>query len=379
MALKSYKAIRWVLPILATLALLFLAGCDYTSKQSALDPKGPLAQNQYDLFMLTVYITGILWVLVGGALIYTVIRFRARKTDDPNTLPHQSHGHAMIEVGLILVSTVVLVILAIPTFKGIKLIHEMPAKYEKDAVIVNVTGLQWWWRFEYPELGIETANELIIPAGRAVQLNLRSDDVIHSFWLPKLSGKMDLIPGQQNKLWILADEPGYFYGQCAEFCGDSHAYMLFRSIAMNAADYEAWVARQKAGALVPFNKEKPAKIDLTSLNNLEVINKGRDLFNTHCSRCHRVGEEGGVAAPNLSHIAGRSTIAAGWMENTPENLHRWILTPDAVKPGNNMWNGMPLGKLADGTADRSGMPGLRTANLTSEQVDAIVAYLQLLK
>lgn len=363
-------------------SLLLLGGCDYDSQQSALDPKGPLAENQFDLFMLTFWITLVLWVVVGGTLIYTVIRFRARKTDDPNQLPEQSHGHPLIEVGLILASTVILVILAIPTFHGIVLIHQVPEEYRKDAIEIDVTGLQWWWRFEYPQHGaIETANELVIPVGRAVKLNLRSDDVIHSFWIPKLAGKMDLMPGAQNKMWIMADEPGMYWGQCAEYCGDSHAYMLFRVIAKPEAEFAAWVEHARSAPALAVTDAKPSRENHSDLPaaTLAKIQAGRELFQQHCLRCHRIGEEGGVAAPNLTHLASRSTIAAGWMENTPENLHQWILAPNKIKPGNNMWLGMPMTRLPNGAPDRSGMVGLKDAGLTPSQVDALVSYLQLLK
>lgn len=370
------KLMRWTATALCVLSLaLALAGCSWDQNQSALDPKGPVAKNQYDLFMLTLYITMSLWVVVGGFLIYTVIKFRLKKTDDPNEIPEQSHGHPLIEVGLILASAIILVVLAIPTFKGIVFMKAPPPEHgADDAMVVNVYGLQWWWRFEYPELGIETANELVFPAGRAIKLNLRSEDVIHSFWLPKLAGKIDLIPGQENAMWVKSDEPGYFWGQCAEYCGDSHAYMLFRAIAHTEEDFNNWVSKQKAGPLLPANGEIP---EIAQHPNGVQIEAGRELFRKNCVSCHKIGDFGGETGPNLSHVGSRSTIAAGWLANTPENLHKWILEPHAVKPGNYMWKGVPLGLNPDGSL--SVMAGLDQADLTSADVDAIVAYLVELK
>ncbi len=341
---------------------VLLTGClgPWDQKQSALDPRGPLAQDQYNTFMVTLYVTGFLFVTVGGTLLYTVWRFRSRKTDDPNTIPKQSHGHPVIELGLVLASAAMLVVIAVPTIRGIVYMENMPKDLHDDAIVINVTGLQWWWEFEYPEEGIVTANEMYIPAGRAVHLNLRADDVIHSFWVPKLAGKKDLIPGQENEMWMKADEPGYFYGQCAEFCGDSHAYMLFRVIAVPEEEYRAWIEKYQEGPAIDI--ADPGAWEPDDAHE-ELIGKGIDAFRRHCVSCHRVGDQGGLTGPNLSHFGSRTTLAAGWLDNNPENLHRWLAEPERVKPGNLMYYGL------------QGMTGLKDIEISDEEIEAMVAFL----
>ena len=336
--------------------------------QSALDPKGPVAENQANIFYLTLYVTLFLFVTVGGALAFATWRFRLRKGDDPDYVPPQSHGHPLVEVGLVVASAALLVVIAVPTFGGIILKKKVPEKYLADAIEVNVTGYQWWWGFEYPEHGFHTANELVFPVGRAVKLNLRSNDVIHSFWLPKLAGKTDLVPGQTNFMWVKADEPGTFWGQCAEFCGDSHAYILFRE-----EEYAAWLQRQQQATVAGAGDYTPA----TAAAQADVqVMRGAALFKDNCARCHSVDSRIQTMGPNLSHFGARTTIAAGWLENDPENLAHWILHPDKVKPGNHMWTGFPDPVNPLGPPQ---MEGLKDANLTLEDAQALAAYLNTLQ
>jgi cytochrome c oxidase subunit II len=357
--------------VAATLVLLTLGGCSLNREghQSALDPKGPLAQNQYDLFMLTLAVTLFLFITVGGTLAYTVWRFRLRKGEDPNRIPPQSHGHPLIEVGLILASTALLVVIAIPTFTGIVLMKRLPAHLEADAIEINVYGYQWWWAFEYPEHGFYTANELVIPIGRAVKLNLHAQDVIHSFWLPKLSGKTDLIPGQVNEMWIKAWETGEYWGQCAEFCGDSHAYMLFRAHAVSSEDYTQWLETQQELTIADRRTLEP----VAGIQD-EAIGKGLELFRNNCLRCHSLIPQEQTMGPNLAHFATRSTLAAGWLDNTPENLFRWLKYPDRVKPGNYMYRGFlnPDGRTVL-------MEGLKDVELSDDDIHALIAYLYSLR
>lgn len=341
--------------------------------QSALDPKGPVAQNQADIFYITLWVTLFLFVTVGGVLGWATWRYRQRKDDDPDFIPPQSHGHPLIEVGLVAASTLLLVIIAIPTFGGILFKKQVPLHLRADAIEVNVTGYQWWWGFEYPEHGFHTANEIVFPAGRAVKLNLRASDVIHSFWLPKLAGKVDLIPGQVNFIWIKADEPGYFYGQCAEYCGDSHAYMLFRARAVTEEEYAEWLERQKSATVTAG----PGYVPLQAHGQPpELLEHGRELFIEHCVRCHSVDSRIQTMGPNLAHFGSRTSIAAGWLENEPEYLLDWILHPDRIKPGNFMWYGFPDPGNPKGPPL---MEGLKDANLTRAQAEALVAYLYALQ
>lgn len=379
---------KWILwlwsGVLTLILLVSIPQCTFSGdgtyfnmkgQQSTLDPQGPIAANQMDLFYLVLWLTIFLFVTVGGALAYASWRFREKKTDDPSYIPPQSHGHPLIEVGLVLASTALLIIIAIPTFQGIILKKTIPDHLQADAIEINVTGYQWWWGFEYPEQGFHTANEIVFPAGRAVKLNLVANDVIHSFWLPKLAGKVDLIPGQNNTMWIMADEPGYFWGQCAEYCGDSHAYMLFRAVALNEADWAAWLERQLQTTVKPGPEYLPVSAVADSGQPAEIIAHGAQLFVENCVRCHSVDSKIQTMGPNLAHFGSRTSIAAGWLENTPENLHRWIKEPDQIKPGNFMWYGFPNPRAPGEVL----MEGLKDAALNDAEVDAIVAYLNALQ
>ena len=342
-------------------------------RQSALDPRGPVAENQAQIFYITLWVTLFLFVTVGGALAWATWKFRLRKGDDPDFVPPQSHGHPLIEVGLVVGSAALLVLIAIPTFSGIILKKKVPAAYAADAITVNVTGYQWWWGFEYPEHGFHTANELVFPAGRAVKLNLRANDVIHSFWLPKLAGKTDLIPGQVNTMWIKADEPGYFWGQCAEYCGDSHAYMLFRARAVSEEEYAAWLERQQQSTVEGGADYTPVAF---AEEERGTILKGAKLFMDNCARCHSVDSKVQTMGPNLAHFGSRSSIAAGWLENEKDNLVHWLLHPDKVKPGNYMWKGFPDPLDPKGPPQ---MEGLIDADLKPAEAEAIATYLYALK
>lgn len=350
-----------------------------TGKQSTFDAKGPLAQHQLDTFYTTLWVTTFLLFAVGGTYLLAIWKFRIKKGDDPNGIPDQTHGHPLIEVGLVGISAGLLVIIAIPTFAGIMMMKRIPQEYvDKGIVEINVAGYQWWFNFEYPEEGFYSSNELVIPAGRPVRLNLDTKDVNHSFWIPKLSGKTDLIAGQTNQMWVMADEPGYFWGQCAEFCGDSHAYMLFRVIALPEDEYANWVEQQMTPTVLAESTTPthiPAGIDAG------LVGEGSALFKDNCLRCHSLNStRQGMGAPNLAHFASRTSIAAGWYENDWDDgegnamLFHWIQHPDSVKPGNNMWRGF---MNTDGITVQ--MEGLHGTALGDDQVHALVAYLHTLR
>lgn len=323
----------------APLCLLLLSGCsreELTVRQSTLDPKGPVAQMQYDVFMDTVWLVVVLFALVGGLLVYAVIKFRARPGDENKpAIVEEGHGNPLIEIGLITASIASLVLIAIPTLTAIWYTHDVPAEavptsklsawyprvgadgkdnypksVEDEVLIVDVIGKQWWFRFEYPQLGLTSdakhsvPNELVIPKGKAVRINLRSEDVIHSFWIPKIAGKVDLMPGRKNIMWIQADQVGHYYGQCAEFCGDSHAYMLFRVEVVEPAAFDAWVKAQKAPAPEPTPGSKAAQ--------------GKEIFAAKtCAMCHNVGGQfgAGMFGPDLTHVASRKSLAGAWLDN----------------------------------------------------------------
>jgi len=400
---------------------MLLAGCWLEGPQSTFDVKGPVARAQLNLFMVTVYVTTVIFALVGAVLAYATWRFRARSVSGKHKeTPAHEHSGSLAEISLVSASVLCLLVIAFPTLKYIGYTFDVPDDQRANAYEITATGYQWWFKFEYPREQIDgvgslvTGNELVIPAGRPVRVNLRTVDVIHSFWVPKLAGKVDMIPNRANHLWLEADEPGYFYGQCAEYCGDSHAIMRFRVVALPPAEFAAWVAGQKRPARVvsPTKSEAAgnqetkrvrfasyALPDADSGNALSaspafdaaplvgwrekqiaqpaaedpvLIAEGRSLFQKKtCIACHTIrGHEGvGITGPDLTHVGARTTIAAGTLENTPRRMHDWITDPNRFKPGNKMYNG--------GYTDP--VTGARLIKLTDTEITAIVAYLQSLK
>lgn len=389
--------------------------------QSTFEPEGPVARSQLDLFMVTVYVTGVIFVLVAGTLAYVTLKFKARnEADEHAEPPPQSHGNPLVEISLIGLSVLALVIISVPTLKGIWYSYDVPAEEKATAYEVTATGYQWWFKFEYPAeknsagAPVLTANELVIPAGKAVHINLRSNDVMHSFWVPKLAGKVDMIPNRGNHLWLKADAPGYFWGQCAEFCGEDHAVMRFRVIALNEKDFADWLANQKQPARTVEAAPAAARVQLASYTftnpgrnapgyseqfdadplaawqqqqhapaaeNTELIAEGRALFKAKtCITCHTVrGHEGiGIAAPDLTHVGARSTIAGGLLENNPQNLHRWITDLNNVKPGNKMYMGV-AGMTGYMKKDAQGNMTEHNISVSDTEAHAIVAYLSSLK
>ena len=407
--------------VAALAAVALLSGCNLSElwrmdgHQSTLHVAGPVAHAQRDVFFVTVWVTLVIFILVGGTLAYATWKFRARNAADEHAKPPpQGHGNPLIELSLIGASIAALVIIAIPTLRGIRYTYDVAPEEKANVYEVNATGYQWWFRFEYPteqatiegtaKAPLATANELVIPAGRPVRINLRTTDVIHSFWVPKLAGKVDMIPNRANFLWLEADEPGYFWGQCAEYCGDSHAVMRFRVIALADKEFREWLKQQTSPARAVEAKAASTtaqpKAQFASLRppddfernesgitdrfefspldawraqqmpekdeNPELVAKGRTLFTTKtCVACHTVRGHGaqGVTGPDLTHFGARTTLAAGLLENNPEQLRRWLHNPGVVKPGN---------KMAKGFVDNG-------ITLTADDEVALVSYLRSLK
>ncbi len=307
---------------------LLLAGCDFAGLQSTLDPAGPIAQAQLDLFMWSYWLSWIVIVAVFGVLAYVLLRFR-RRASDPDRIPSQFHGSTKLEIGLTIIPVVIVILVAVPTVRTIWE-TEVRVVPEEGDVIVNVTGYQWWWRFEYPEHGVVTANEMHIPVDRRVIVNLESADVLHAFWVPRLAGKRDLIPNQNNQLWFSADETGEYYGQCAELCLGAHAYMKFRVHVVEDERFDAWVDAFEAPSALPASDDPR-------------VQRGRDLFATKgCSTCHTIQDYRGEVPvgssdfPNLTNFGLRTSLAAGVVDNTQENLETWLRDPQIFKPGNYM-------------------------------------------
>ncbi|MDQ8194255.1 cytochrome c oxidase subunit II [Coraliomargarita sp. SDUM461004] len=425
----------------AFIVVTVLGGCNLDTRMSTFVTKGPIAEEQLNLFMLTVWVTFAIFIIVGGVFVYAVIKFRERPNDD-RPMPSQGHGNPLVEIGLIGASILLLAVIAVPTLQAIWFTQETPDDVEsrmgawysgeelaeeeaENPLIIKVIGYQWWWAFEYPQLGITTANEMVIPAGKVVHLELRSVDVIHSFWLPRIAGKVDLIPGRTNAMWIQAgdnfakwkekqgivgpdqDSPelregyasylqeeihNYYYGQCAEFCGDSHARMLFRATVVGDREFEAWVADEKIGHGTPDGRSWDEWYTAYEENPEQLtgdLNEGLKLFmgRAKCATCHTVKGNPravGVAGPNLTNVGARLSIAAGWLnhraedggidtEQQYENFFNWLKETDVIKPGNLMWeaNGGGIGELID----EHGEPAL----LTDEEINKLSLYLQSLK
>ncbi len=340
------KWLRRAVP-LAGLGLL-LTACDLSGPQSIFEPAGPVAQEQLDLFIFTYWLSWGVLVLVVGVLIYAMIRYRRGKRDD---IPPQTHGNLPLEIAWTILPTLIVIAVAVPTVRTTFRTEQQVVPTEGD-VVINVVGYQWWWRFEYPDLGFVTANEIHIPVGARVIFNMTSADVLHALWLPKLGGKRDAIPNQNNQMWLQADEPGLYFGQCAELCLGAHAYMRVRAVAETQEDFDAWVAG--------FQNLEPQALQADPL-----IERGRQLFaQKGCTNCHTIDNYadgftvGDPDFPNLTNFGLRTSLAAGVLDNTPENLARWLRDPQEVKPTNYM---PTLWETDDPNRD--------------EEIEAIVAYL----
>jgi cytochrome c oxidase subunit 2 len=300
---------------------LGLSGCDLiASPATTLVPRSDFGQLSHDLFLSILWWDVGIFAVVLGLLLWIVYRFREK---DPGVLPAQVRGHAGLELAWTLAPVLVLTVIAFPTVRAV---FRSQASPPAGALRVRVTGHQWWWEFEYPDLGIRTATDLHLPVGRPAILELESPDVIHSFWIPPLGGKRDTPPGQVNRILLTPTTPGTYAGQCAEFCGLSHANMRTLAIVETAAEFDAWAAAQRSAPASPADGTAAAA--------------GLKVFTTAaCVGCHAVtGVSGGTRGPDLTHFASRKTIAGGMLPHTTEGLVRWLADPPQVKPGSLMPN-----------------------------------------
>ena len=318
---------------------VFLAGCSGT--RAFLNPASSVTVQESNLYRIVLYLSLGMFLLVVGLLLFNLIRFRQKPGDTAE--PKQRYGDMRLEV-LWTLGPILLVMLvfglAFLTMQAVA----APAAQSSD-LQVRVIGHQWWFEYQYPDLGITTANELHVPVGRTVQLTLTSVDVIHSWWVPQLSGKVDVFPGFDNHLWFKADQTGAFDGQCSEFCGLNHAKMRIKVVVQDASDFAAWVG----------NQQQPPSVPQTTLQQ-----QGHDLIVTGiCSNCHTLGQNQSANAigPNLTHLMSRSVFAGAAYDLTPDNLRQWLTDNELMKPGNDM----------------------SSVKLTSNQVDALMAYLSTLK
>jgi len=336
---KMKKVLRFV-PLLG-LMLLVLAACGQENL-STLQPKGPAADIQFDLMQLSLYIMIGVFIVVAVIYTYVLIKFRKRRGDE-DIIPEQVEGNTKLEILWTAIPILLLVILAVPTVLATFTLAADKPKENNDTLKIQVTANQYWWMFDYPDLEVSASQDLYIPVGEKVYFELTSTDVIHSFWVPGLGGKMDTNPGLKNSMWLEAEEPGVYKGKCAELCGPSHALMDFKVIALEREDFDAWVEKMQ---------NPPAKPET------QLAQAGQQIFNSSCLSCHAVGGEGGNIGPNLTNFGDRETLA-GFLDMTDQNIADWIKDPQALKPGNNM-------------------PAFGN-QLSDDEVDALVAYLKGLK
>lgn len=320
-----------------------LAGCRVDYPASVLDPAGPAARAEFRLFALSLYVVGFIVAVVFLVLLYVVVRFRARPGDDGEG--RDNPGITWLEVAWTIVPALLLVILAVPSLTDTFRL----ARARPDGMGVTVVGHQFFWEFRYDDLGIVTANEPHVPVGTPLNLHVTSADVVHSFWVPRLGGKEDAIPGRTAYLFLQADEPGDFPGVCAQLCGPSHSLMGMTVHAESGDDFAAWTRAMTKPFVPPAEGTEAAA--------------GMRVFEAKCASCHAIAGSPfrGTVGPNLTGLMLRRTIGAGVAENNHENLVRWVTDPAAFKPGVKM----PSGRGALG--------------LSGEQIEQVVAFLETLK
>ena len=393
---------RTIKAAVAASALAFLAGCATDAPQDTWQPAGPNAEKIDTLQRPVFLVAGIVGVIVFAAVAWVVFRYR----DRGQAIPEQTHGKPVLEITLTVIPVLILVGVAVPT---VSTIFDL-AKTDDTEMVINVTGQQWWWEYDYPATGdnadkfgiaapIVTSGQLVIPEDTKVLLRVTSRDVIHSYWIPKLNGKKDSVPGRVHLLRMEGSEPGIYAGQCTEFCGLSHAYMRMEAVVLKRADYDAWVANQLEEYVPPAAGTMAAE--------------GEQVFIQQCSRCHQVNglknSDGSLivsapeqfvvsgAAPNLTNLMTRNTFAgAAWdllrascrddvWSADPEqfgakylagvseeclnqkDLREWLRNAPAKKP----MYADPT-KLGPTDGKYRGMPAL---GLTEDQIDVLIAYL----
>src|SRR5690349_3701840 len=339
------SAIRILASLFCFMAAAAAAPNSPLSSTNIFAPASTPAKTIFGLSVFVLAVTVVIFAVVGGLLVYSVVKFRDR-AGDAGREPAQVYGSTQIELAWTVIPVLVVAVLFLATARVIHAIQDAPKP--AGAVDVTVIGHQFWWEFRYPKLGIVTANELHIPASDPAHptptfLKLLSADTDHSFWVPELGGKTDLIPNRMNEMWLDPPRPGIYLGQCAQYCGTQHAKMLLRVSVDRPAVFAAWVSAQQKDAVQDAR-----------------VSAGKRVFETTaCINCHAVSgtAANGRFGSDLAHLMSRSTLASGAAENTPANLRLWIQNPNAFKPG-------------------SLMPAMQ---LSDADLDAVTAYLETLR
>ena len=345
---NSMQAVRQFAMFVLSSALLppsALAEPSHSTLTSIFSPQSTPAKSIFNLSLFVLAITGIIFTVVSTLLVYSLLKFRARSSS-ASSEPAQVYGSTQIELAWTVIPILIVVVLFMATARVVHAIQDAPIP--ESAIEVTVIGHQFWWEYRYPQLGVVTANELHIPVSdpahaTPTSLQLLSADTDHSFWIPELAGKTDLVPNHPNRMWMDPEHAGTFVGQCAQYCGTQHAKMLLRVSVDTPEDFAEWVREQ----------QRPAVAD-------ERVSAGKRVFeSTACINCHAINGTvaNGRFGPDLTHLMSRTTIAAGAALNTPENLRLWIQNPDAIKRG-------------------SLMPAMQ---LSKSDLDALTGYLETLR
>lgn len=329
----------------AVMGALPLGGCE--GIQAVLDPHGPSAARIADLWWLMFVLGSAVWLVVVGLAVYVLFGKRPQVSEEHIARRTEGDRHRVRWVaGGVVASLTILVVVFVASLLTARSIQTMAVP---QPLTIEVIGHQWWWEVRYqdpvPARRFETANEIHIPAGEPVRVELRSNDVVHSFWVPNLTGKTDLVPGRTNTLWMRGDDPGVYRGQCAQFCGIQHAKMAFMVVVHSRDEYREWAAKQLAPA-------SPAAEPAQQAGEQVFLSRG-------CVLCHTVRgtPANGDVGPDLTHLASRLTLASGVLPNTRGHLGGWISNPQVIKPGNLM----------------------PRVPLDSEELQALLAYLESLE
>jgi cytochrome c oxidase subunit 2 len=325
--MKRRTAVR-IFPKMLAIASIFLTACGH-GDQSALDSAGIQSGRLNSLWWLFFFITATVYVIVMLLLVAAYLRVpRAASKSEPDIDPNRARDRRVSNVikGAVAVTVLTVFALMITSFRAGRAVDTL--SQAQNPLEIKVTGQQWWWQVEYqdptPSNMVTTANEIHIPIGRPIKIDLESHDVIHSFWVPNLHGKKDLIPNYPTTIYFQADTPGIYWGQCAEFCGYEHAKMRLMVIAESPEDFNAWYTASQARAPSP-------QTDSQKL--------GQQIFlRSVCTQCHTINgtDASGRVGPNLTHVASKPYIGAASLVNNRENLMSWITDPQAIKPGIRM-------------------------------------------